>query len=255
MKSKIKRVQSVRLLNSEYPLFVSQLVAIFQKYDLTLLHLKKAFEKLLALWPMVAKIKEQDLSNALSNLMQELDTERDTLIKAIIANVKTAGKLTLASLPPHVAVMKRFLKTLGSDISKANYHSSTKLTNDLFVDYDAKQDVQTAVEALSLRIYFDHLRTVNTQFAELYMQRNEDDAAVEKVDTRAIRTETDKALTGVLDAFEFCSGEYDDLDYATPADELNELIARYKSELKARATRAKEGKNVSKEEPITGAAI
>jgi len=251
MKSKIKRVQSVRLLNSEYPLFVSQLVAIFQKYDLTLLHLKKVFEKLLALWPMVAKIKEQDLSNALSNLMQDLDTERDTLIKAIIANVKTAGKLTLASLPPHVAVMKRFLKTLGSDISKANYRSSTKLTNDLLADYDAKPDVQTAVEALSLKIYFDHLRTVNNRFAELYLQRNEDDAFVEKVDTRAIRMETDKALTDLFDAFEFCSGEYEELDYQTLANELNELTGKCKSDLKARATRAKEDKGVSKEEPVT----
>jgi len=255
MKSKIKRVRSVRLLNSEYPLFVSQILAIFQKYDLTLLHLKKAFEKLLALWPMVAKIKEQDISNALSNLLQELDAERDTLINAIFANVKTAGKLTLASLPPHVAVMKRFLKTLGSDIAKANYRSSTKLTNDLLADYDAKPDVQTAVEALSLKIYFDHLRTVNNRFAELYLQRNEDDAFVEKVDTRAIRMETDKALTDLFDAFEFCSGEYEELDYQTLAKELNELTGKCKSDLKARATRAKEGKNVSMEEPITGAAI
>jgi len=250
MKSKIKRVQSARFLNSEYPLFVSQILAIFQKYDLALLHLKKAFEKLFALLPKLAKIKEQELSNALSNLLQELDTERDTLIKAIFANLKTMGKLTLASLPPHVAVMKRFLKTFGSDISKANYRSSTKLTNDLLVDYDAKQDVKTAVEALNLKFYFDHLRTVNNRFAEMYMQRNEDDAASEKIDTRAIRIDTDKALTDLLDAFEFCSGEYEELDYQTLANELNELTGKCKSDLKARSTRGKEDKNVSKMEPI-----
>ena len=146
--------------------------------------------------------------------------------------------------------MKRFLKTLGSGISKANYRSSTKLTNDLLADYDAKEDVKTAVEALNLKFYFEHLRTVNNRFAEMYLQRNEDDAFVEKVDTRAIRTETDKALTDLLNAFEFCSSEYDDLDYGTPANELNELTGKYKSDLKARATRAKEDKNVNKEEPV-----
>ena len=250
MKSKIKRVQSARFLNSEYPLFVSQLVAIFQKYDLALLHLKKAFEKLFALLPKVAKIKEQELSNALSNLLQELDAERDTLVNAIFANVKTMGKLTLASLPPHVAVMKRFLKTLGSDISKANYRSSTKLTNDLLADYDAKPDVQTAVEALNLKFYFEHLRTVNNRFAEMYMQRNEDDAVVEKIDTRAIRIETDEALTDLLDAFEFCSGEYEELDYQTLANELNELTGKCKSDLKARSTRGKVDATASKVEPI-----
>jgi len=248
MKSTIIRLQLVRLLNSEYALFVSQLVAILQKYKPELLHLKKAFEKLFALTPMVAKIKAQELSNEMSNSLQELDTERDILVKAIITNVKAIGKLSIKSAPPHVLVMKRFLKVHGSDIVKANYHSATKLTTDLLTDYDNSEDVKTAVDALSLRIYFDHLKTVNDQFAEMYLQRNEDDAAVEKVDSRAIRIETDKALTDLLNAFEFCSSEYEDLDYVAPANELNELIGRYKSDLKARATRSKEEKNVSKEE-------
>src|SRR5665647_1520814 len=152
MKSKIKRVQSVRLLNSEYSIFVSQLVAIFQQYDLDLLHLKKAFE------------------------------------------------------------------------------------------------------ALSLKLFFDYLRTVNQQFADMYLQRIDEVTEVEIVDARAIRIETDKVLKDLLDAFEFCSGEYEELDYETPAKKLNELTTSYILELKARATRSKEDKNVSKE-PIAGAAI
>jgi hypothetical protein len=61
-------------------------------------------------------------------------------------------------------------------------------------------------------------------------------------------------LTAFFDAFEFCSSEYDDLDYVTPANELNDLIAYYKTQLKARATRRKAGKDVSKETPIVPAA-
>jgi len=40
----------------------------------------------------------------------------------------------------------------------------------------------------------------------------------------------------------------------TPGNELNDLIAYYKTQLKARATRRKAGKDVSKETPITPAA-
>jgi len=41
--------------------------------------------------------------------------------------------------------------------------------------------------------------------------------------------------------------------YTTPANELNDLIAYYKTQLKARATRRKAGKDVSKETPIAPA--
>jgi len=91
---------------------------------------------------------------------------------------------------------------------------------------------------------------VNTQFANLYLQRAEEDADKEKVDTRAIRTETDKTLTAFFNAFEFCSSEYDEPDYKTPANRLNEVIDLYKTQLKARATRRKAGVDVSKEPAI-----
>jgi hypothetical protein len=82
------------------------------------------------------------------------------------------------------------------------------------------------------------------------MLRTEETSAVEKVENRTIRTEIDKTLKEFFDAFEFCSREYDELDYATPANELNELTNYYNTQLKARTTRRKTGKDVSEEPPI-----
>ena len=250
MKSTINRLQLVRLRNSEYPIFVNQIVVIILKYKPEVLHLQRAFGKLQALLPNLDKVKKQELSSELSNSLHELDRERDTLFNAIVAQVKALGKLTISSLALHVVVLKRFLDIHGRDIAKANYNAATERTKNLLADYDAKADVKSAVEALSLKILFDELRMVNTQFADLFLQRMEKDAAVERVDTRAIRAETDKALTDFFDAFEFCSSEYDDPDYVTPANELNDLIAYYKTQLKVRATRRKGGEDISKEAPI-----
>ena len=254
MKATIIRLQLVRLWNSEYSVFVNQIVAIILKYQPTVLHLQKAYAKLTTLLPNLAKIKAQELSNSLTNSLQELDAERGDLINAIRTIVKALGRLTKLSIAPDVAVIKRFLAIHGSDISKANYISATERTKGLLADYNAKADVKAAAEALNLKMLFDELSVVNTQFATLFLQRTQDEAAQEKVDARAIRTETDKALTALFDAFEFCSSEYDELDYTTPANELNDLIAYYKTQLKARATRRKAGKDVSKETPITPAA-
>ena len=130
MSKKIARLTFRELWNSEYTLFVNQLVIIFQKYPIEALHLAKAFGKVLALLPQLAKIKAQELSNAISNQLRDLDNERDTLIKAIVGQVKAMGKISLASIAPHVVVMNRFFDIHGRDIDSANYSSETNRMND-----------------------------------------------------------------------------------------------------------------------------
>ena len=250
METKINRLQLNHLWNSEYTRFVNQVVDVFVKYDSEKLHLQKAFVKLLNVLPDLEKVKAQELSNALSNSLQELGNDRANLIKAIFMNAKILGRLTLPSVAPHIVVLKRFLKIHGSDISDANYNSATERTIKLLVDYEAKADVKAAAEAAGLKLLFDNLSVVNTQFANLYLQRAEEDADKEIVDTRTIRSETDKILTTFFNAFEFCSSEYDEPDYTTPANRLNEVIDLYKTQLKARATRRKAGEDVSKEPAI-----
>lgn len=250
METKINRLQLNHLWNSEYTRFVNQVVDVFVKYDSEKLHLQKAFGKLLNVLPDLEKVKAQELSNALSNSLQELSNDRANLIKAIFMNAKILGRLTLPSVAPHIVVLKRFLKIHGSDISDANYNSATERTIKLLVDYEAKADVKAAAEAAGLKLLFDNLSVVNTQFANLYLLRAEEDADKEIVDTRAIRNETDKILTVFFNAFEFCSSEYDEPDYTTPANRFNEVIDLYKTQLKARATRSKAGLDVSKEPAI-----
>ena len=250
MPVKISRLPIKSLWNNEYTLFVNQVVTIIGKYDHTALHLQKSFGKVTALLPELAKIKAQGKGNALSNQLQELDAERDTLIVAIAAQVKAMGKLSMPSLAPHVVVLDRFFDQHGRDIATANYNAETERINDLLADYNAKADVKAAAQAVNLKMLFDQLLAVNTQFAALFLQRTVGNAAIEKVDTLAIRAATDKALTAFFDAFEFCSSEYDGLDYITPASELNELITYYKTQLKARASRRNKGVDVSVENPI-----
>ena len=242
MKTTIIRLHLTHLRNSEYSLFVNQLVEIFASYDPEALHVKKAFEKLTAMLPILAKIKVQDQSNALTKSVRDTAAERAILFTAIVRIVKAMRKLTIPAIAPHVVVLKRFLDIHGRAIAKTSYNISTQRTINLLDDYDAKSDVKTAAEALNLAIIFQELRKVNTRFENLYMQRLESNAAFEKVDSHAIRKELNIVLTDFFDAFEFCSSEFDEQDYVTPAKELNELIGNCKTELKARATRSRREK-------------
>ncbi len=250
MTVKIHRLPFKSLWNSEYTLFVNQSTGIVEKHYPDSLHLAKSYGRVRDASPDIAKIKAKELNNIISNQLHELDTERDTLITGIAAQVKTNGKLSMPAVAAHVVVLDHFFDQHGRDIAKANYFSETKRLDDLLADYDLKPEVKAASEGLNLDILFEQLRRVNTQFAELYLKRTEQDSAIEKVDVNALRTKTDKVLIDLFNAIEFCSSEYEDLDYTLLANELNDLITRYNTLLKARASRRNKGGDTGAEKPI-----
>ena len=73
MKVTIIRLKLSHLWNNEYCMFVSQIVAIVLKYNPEVLHLKKAFERVTAFMPELAKIKAQEQGNAISNQLADLN--------------------------------------------------------------------------------------------------------------------------------------------------------------------------------------
>jgi hypothetical protein len=250
MKVRIIRIQLKNFRNSEYTIFVSQLVAIFLKYNAEMLHLKKSFDRVAACIPDLEKIKAQELGSVYSNLIHDLDVQRDNLFNAIVNQVKNIEKSGLSSLAGHVAVLNRLLDKHGRDIATDNYNAETKRLNDLLTEISSTAELSAAIAATNLTLFVDELRAVNTEFNSKFMQRTEVESAVEVVDARAIRSEADKVLIAFFDAFEFCSSEYEELDYQTPAKEMNDHISRYKTQLKARGTRRTNGKDTSTEEPI-----
>ncbi len=250
MSVKITRMTFKSLWNSEYTMLLNQIIEIIGKYNPDVLKLLKSFERVTAYLPELAKIKAQDQSNVLSKLLNDLDHERDTLINAIVGHARVMAKLTIPEIAPHVLVINRFFDIHGRDIADAPYNSETMRIDNMLADYNAKADVKAAVESLSTKILFDHLGVINKAFAGHFMKRTQDDASVETIDSREIRNKIDKVLTEFFDGFEHCSRENDDLDYLTPANEINSLVSYYKTQIKARTTRRSSGKDVSIEPPI-----
>ncbi len=250
MSLKLNRITFKLLRNSEYTIFVNQLAQIAAKYQPETLNLAKPVLKINALLPSVAKIKAQESNKVLSNQLHDLDNQRDTLFNAIVAQARTLSKINLPTITPHTDVLNIFLDKHGRDIASATLNAETQRLSNLLNDYQATAEVKAAAVALNMKILFDQLLIANNNFAALFLQRTQEDAAIEKVQTPTIRLETDKALNSLLDAIEYCSNEYDDKDYAPLANELNDLIGYYKTQIKARTTRRNSGKNVSEEPEI-----
>jgi hypothetical protein len=250
MHVKISRLAFKSLRNSEYTMFISQLVAILLKYNVDALQLRKSFDRLVSLTPELDKIVAQDLSSAYSNKIRDLDAQRDNLFAVIVSMVKNLEKSGIATLAPHVELLKRLLDKHGRDIAEAGYSAETKRLNDFLVEISTNANLMAAITATNLALFIDQLRTVNTEFASKFMTRVEESSTSEVINAHIIRRVSDKTLTSFFDAIEFCSSEYEDLDYVTPANELNELITYYKTMLKARESLRMAGKDTSVEAPI-----
>ncbi|MCX6233040.1 MAG: DUF6261 family protein [Bacteroidetes bacterium] len=250
MSQKMNRMVLSTLRNSEFTIFVNQVAGITVKHNPNILHLAKPFEKLNLLLPEMAKIKAHEQGSVLSNKLHDLDYERDLLLNAIMAQVKTLSKLNLPSLKPHTTVLNNFFDKHGHDIANATYNAETKRIEDLLADYENTSDVKSAFAGLNIDILINQLKVVNKDFADLFMQRNEAEAAAEKVNTRAIRLKTERVFIDFLNAIEYCSTEYEELDYTPLCNELNDLITYYKTQLKARITRRNTGKDISVEPAI-----
>ena len=238
-----------QLHNSEYVLFVKQLINIINKYFPDALHLTRALGGVTSMVPQLEKIRAKEKRNALTQQLKEIDKSRDNYIRVIHAQVKNIGKLNLLITDAFVKTISRLLEKYGHDLATANYPTESQQIIALLTAYNASQELKTAAEGLNIAQYFDALDEANSQFEEIFMARIKIKASTEKVDSLAIRLVTDIRLTEFYKAIEYCSREYDDLDYATPVAELNHLISYYKTVLKRRATRRKTRKNKKKDKP------
>ncbi len=252
MTVELNRFTLSSLRNSEYPIFITQITKIVDKYQITDLHLSKPFTNLMLTLTELEKIKVQESGSALSNKINELDNSRDALINAIAAQVKNLSRVNLTVLKPHIDVLEKFLKKHGNDIASDNYNAETKRLDDLLTEYNDTPEIKTAATSLNLTMLFDQLKLDNTEFATLFMERNQSGAELEKIDTRSIRKTTNKELGYFFDAIEYCSREHNDQDYTALASELNDLVSYYKTQLKARSTRRNNNKEEESEEPEIG---
>ncbi|MDR1679087.1 MAG: DUF6261 family protein [Prevotellaceae bacterium] len=242
------RLHFTELWNSEYPLVVNRLIDILGSHELADLHLQGSFDRLAAFRPQLAKIEVQERADRNSALLSECDQQRDNGYSTI-CNVAKAFK-NVPGQSDDAEKLYKLIQKHGSDIPTANYTAETERLFDFVADVERQPELLAALKTLSLHTVFEQLKTANTEFDKLFMQRNKEQAESEKTDVRAIRTACDRSIIALWNAIEFCSAEYGEELYKPLVNAINQLNAYYKQQLAARATRRK-NKDVNTEDPIT----
>ncbi|MDR1155058.1 MAG: DUF6261 family protein [Bacteroidales bacterium] len=243
------------LWHSEYPLVIKRLTAIIARFNPEALHLQRAYSVLAAFGPQLDQMEKQELADADSTRLSELDQVRDTLFSVTLAVASAFKRAPVREYSEPALVILALLKKHGHDIPAANYTAETKRLYDLCANFRRQPEALDALGCLSLRPLFEHLESANVEFDKLFMLRHENRASAGRVDSRVIRAECDKAITAVWNAIEFCMVEYGEDAYTDLVNAINRYNAYYKQQLAARATRRKAKENVSGEKPISPAEV
>jgi hypothetical protein len=246
----IIKIHFPSLRNAEYPIVVNRIIGITKAYEPEKLGLGRAFVNLEAFQPRLATIEVQDRADHHSILLHDLDQERDTLFNGIYTVASTLRGMPVEAISTPATTLMTVLEKHGNDIARDNYTAETKRLYDLIDDISKIPDIETVLNALALLQPFHRMDEVNKEFDKLFMQRNQSQSEVERVNVRVIRAECDRAITKLWDAIQFNIDEFGEEDYKPLVASINTLNTYYKQQLAARAARRKAKQDVSKEPPI-----
>jgi hypothetical protein len=253
--SKIIKFRFPGLWNSEYPLVVNRLIDIVERHNPHAINLGVSFDRLAAFRTPLSRIEIQERADRDSARLSELDQQRDTLFNVIYNAAKALQRTPIGEVSNHAHRIVTLFKKHGTNMSAANYTAQTKRLFDMSTDMAAQPELSASFEALSLKSLFERMCEINHEFDTLFMERKQRQGETERIDTRAIRNECDKAITLLWNAIEFNIAERGSGDYVSLVNAINALNSYYKQQLTARATRRKAKQAVEKEDAIVPYAV
>ncbi len=251
MKTKIARPHYANLHNNEYPLAAERTISIAEKYDMQGMKLGRSFGILSSFRPRLQAMKVYIRKNKKIEAAGLLDSERDTLVKAFRGVVKAQVDVELPQVKPYCALLNELLDNHKTQtIAGDGLSTETERLNNLEKDIVAGQEIQAAITALNLQDIVARMFDANREYEALFREIIADKSVTEHIDIPVLRRECNKALGQFFDAIQYCAFEHEDIDYTGLVNEINQLNNYYRTQLKARATRRKNGKDTDKEDPI-----
>jgi hypothetical protein len=235
---KIEIIALSRLRNSEHYQFltdVDHLITTHVPLELGIDGLYPAFKTALTAEDATMRT---ELGSLLSRTVDQLDQQRDTTLSAITLKVKATQMSPFANEAASAVALQRILDLYG-DVRNKTYNEETagisNLTDDLLQPENTEH-----LENVGISHWVTALKSENTQFQAAFDERNDELAARESGDVRALRMQIDPAYEQIVERINAAiTLEVAKPVVATFTQSLNEKISYYKTTLAARASRAK----------------
>jgi hypothetical protein len=251
MKVKIERIRYTSLRMDEFVPVAIYTVDICGKYNNEALHLGKSYGELSAFRPVLESVKVYMRKNKKLTRLGKLDEERDVLIRCVNNTVNSFDNVDIPEIYERCEILSNLLeKHKAKTIANDNRTAETERLQKLETEINASAEIKAAFAQFGLQTVVNRLFAANREYDALFREYIAEKSAEERIDTVDLRKNCTKALGQYFDAVQYCAFANESIDYKLLINELMQLNAYYSQQLKARATRRKNGKTVDEEPPI-----
>ncbi len=214
-----------RLRNLAHFEFHSEVKQLINKNTAEKLNIVEAFATFTDLLDKEKEGLEVIRQHKLTAQLTELDEKRDHVFSGVVANIKSLTNHFDEQKQIKAQELEKALKNYGN-LSIKTYNEETagleKLTDELLTNYNDE------LTALKLVEWVTHLQTLNNEFKELMLSRNDELTEKEPIHMRSVRKEIDNVyhlMVKRVEASALLNGEDDFKDFI---NELNGRIVYYK---------------------------
>ncbi len=214
-----------RLRNLAHFEFHSEVKQLISKNTAEKLNIVEAFATFTALLNKEKKGLEVIRQHKLTAQLTELDEKRDHIFSGVVVNIKSLTHHFDEQKQTKAQELEKVLKNYGN-LSIKNYNEETaaleKLTDELLTNYNEE------LTDLALVEWITHLQTLNNEFKELMLSRNDDLTEKEPIHMRSVRKEIDAVYRLMIKRVEASALLNGKDNYQDFINELNGRIEYYK---------------------------
>ena len=230
-----------RVPKLEFPELVNDFVAIVGKYDPAALHIDGMYNLLLEAQPQVSSLEVIYKKHPESEVVNALRIKRRDLLQAILAQAKSLSKANVASQAADLVLVLPFVEKYFGNIVSENSKTTTERIKQMSLVLESDSLLKAAITRVGLELYLNELKNLQQELEQSISKRRAAVAALPRSKTREVKTDLGVALSDVVEAIELAIKEFPALDYMPMVNEINKLFNEYLSDIKARATRSKNG--------------
>lgn len=235
----------------EFRDFVFQLTEVVAKYDPESMRIEFVASRLNKALLELDLMDIDYRKHPLSAQIQDLGEGRNTLIQAIVMQVKIWKKTNRVLSVPELTVVAPFVEKYLRPLFYKNGTILSDYLRSMFTELDASDELKSAIVALKLNEMVEELRGMQVSYLNLRTERRESREHI-KVKTEEARRIAKRAIENLISKVNLNQMEFPELDYVGLINETNELSAYYKVQHKSRATSRKKSK--SKKSGVTESA-
>jgi len=218
-----------QLRNAEYVQFLKDFVVIAKRNNPTELQFEAKHTDLKSKTAELDALFVKVMANENTQVLIDLDTERDNAINGISTLVTAYSYHFDATLRTAAQKIMDNLKLYGSGIARLNYQAETATISNIVVDWETKPALIEALSVLNLQDWKENLKNANERFNEVYLNRTQEYGNATPENLSAKRQEANVLYYALRDRINALHTlvETPPSPYTTVINELNALVNLY----------------------------